>query len=361
MNSTRRDVIIIGAGLAGLNAAIGFRKRGFSVALFEQGQFPMHKVCGEYLSLESWNHLVSRVPELASLDLPVIDQLMLSLDSGQVLKSKLPLGGIGISRFVLDHLLVQTAKTMGVEVFEATKVQDWQYDQVKDSFQVNSLQGEYEAKLLVGAFGKRSNMDRIMNRKFRNKPVPYMAVKYHVNYPIEKNQIALHQFKNGYCGISAVEEGKACLCYLAKSEEVKKAGGIPAFEQKVMHQNPYLKEIWEKATFLWDKPLSIAGFAFYPKSIIDDNVPMIGDAAGIIPPLAGNGMSMAIHASELLVSTYSPMLEGKETRGEVERRYMGLWNATFSRRLSVGRLLQYFFEKEWLMKALMFSLNPLPF
>ncbi|MBC7511814.1 MAG: FAD-dependent oxidoreductase, partial [Ferruginibacter sp.] len=54
MNDTQQyDITIIGGGLAGLALAIQLVKKGYSVALFEKEQYPFHKVCGEYISLES--------------------------------------------------------------------------------------------------------------------------------------------------------------------------------------------------------------------------------------------------------------------------------------------------------------------
>jgi flavin-dependent dehydrogenase len=47
------DLVVCGGGLAGLSAALMAGRMGFSVALVEKKTYPFHKVCGEYLSLES--------------------------------------------------------------------------------------------------------------------------------------------------------------------------------------------------------------------------------------------------------------------------------------------------------------------
>ena len=68
------DVCVIGGGLAGLALSIQLSKLGYAVALFEKEQFPFHKVCGEYISLESWDFIVSLGLPLAEMQLPVISK-----------------------------------------------------------------------------------------------------------------------------------------------------------------------------------------------------------------------------------------------------------------------------------------------
>src|SRR5687767_13939717 len=92
------DVGIIGGGLAGLSASIVLAKAGYSVILFEKETYPFHKVCGEYISLESWDFLISLGLQLDSLNPPLINNLLLTSPDGSLLKQKLPLGGFGISR-----------------------------------------------------------------------------------------------------------------------------------------------------------------------------------------------------------------------------------------------------------------------
>jgi hypothetical protein len=61
----------------------------------------------------------------------------------------------------------------------------------------------------------------------------------------------------------------------------------------VLSQNPYLKEIctW---SLQFDKPLTISQVSF-EENCVDDHILMIGDTAGLIHPMCGNGMAMAIH------------------------------------------------------------------
>ena len=50
--NNRREVLILGGGLAGLTSAIHLLKLGLQVTVIEKNNYPKHKVCGEYISNE---------------------------------------------------------------------------------------------------------------------------------------------------------------------------------------------------------------------------------------------------------------------------------------------------------------------
>src|SRR5437762_3669846 len=104
------DVAIVGGGLAGLALSIQLSKKGYAVVLFEKEKYPFHKVCGEYISLESWDFIMGLGLNLEQLNLPIIKKLVVSSPNGKYIEEKLPLGGFGISRYTLDHELSKIAK-----------------------------------------------------------------------------------------------------------------------------------------------------------------------------------------------------------------------------------------------------------
>src|SRR5215213_1143856 len=116
------DVAVIGGGLAGLAISILLAKSGRSVILFEKEKYPFHKVCGEYVSLESWNFLNQLGVPLPEMSLPIIDTLFLTSPNGNAFKTKLPLGGFGISRYYLDSVLVNNSKKIGFSILEENKI-----------------------------------------------------------------------------------------------------------------------------------------------------------------------------------------------------------------------------------------------
>ncbi len=112
METNRRtyQCAIVGGGLAGLCLAIQLADKGISVILFEKNSYPFHKVCGEYISMESWDFLNELGLSLDDLNLPRITELGISSENGFMLNTSLPLGGFGISRYSLDNYLYEIAR-----------------------------------------------------------------------------------------------------------------------------------------------------------------------------------------------------------------------------------------------------------
>jgi flavin-dependent dehydrogenase len=338
-------------------------RAGYSTIVLEKEKYPFHKVCGEYVSFESWNFLQELGVALSDMALPHISRVMVSSPNGKSLEHTLPLGGFGISRYTLDDTLAGIAKKEGVILAEETKVADVVYR--NNSFMIFSSAGETEATVAAGAFGKRSNLDVKWKRHFTqvkpNKLNHYLGVKYHVKTKFPEDLIALHNFDSGYCGISAIEEGKYCLCYLTKGENIKKSqNNIRLMEENILMKNPFLKKIFSESEFLYESPLTISRISFNKKSQVENHVLMIGDASGMITPLCGNGMSMALHGSKLAFEEINQFFQKKTSRFELETQYIQQWEKYFGNRLQTGRLIQGFFGDETLSNLLISFLKPFP-
>ncbi|MEZ0542799.1 NAD(P)/FAD-dependent oxidoreductase [Fibrella arboris] len=346
-----QDVIIIGGGLAGLISSIELARAGFTVTLIERKTYPFHKVCGEYVSNEVRPYLESLGVDLDSLGAARITDFWLSAPSGKLLTAPLDLGGFGVSRYVLDHQLYQLGLAAGVDFRLGHRVDAVLFG--NDQFTVTLANGHtLAARLVLGTFGKRSKLDKTLDRAFMQRPSPFVGVKYHitgVDFP--KDVIALHNFPDGYCGMSAIEENKYCLCYLTTRANLRTHGTIPAMEKAILHQNPHLRAVFESGTFLYDRPEVINEISFAPKQAVDNHILMVGDAAGLITPLCGNGMAMAIHGAKLASGLANRFLRNELTRADLERTYQTNWSALFSRRLWVGRTVQQLFGQSWLSEA----------
>ncbi len=346
------NLAIIGGGLAGLSLAILQAKAGKKVVLFEKKQYPFHRVCGEYISMESWDFVEQLGLNLSALNLPIINKLIVTDTNGGQLKSDLDLGGFGISRYNLDFELSKIAKNLGVHLLENTTVLNAQ--QKEDIFEIKTNHQNYFAQNCTGAFGKRSNLDISWNRNFISKHKAslnqYVGIKYHIQYPFAKDTIALHNFKDGYCGISAIENNQYCLCYLTKASNLKKADNdIAKMQNIILSQNPFLKDIFTNARFIWDKPEVISNISFEAKEQKINGISLIGDAAGLITPLCGNGMSMAFH---------SALLVHQSLLNQHSNTYQTNWNNHFKTRLQVGRYIQSMFGNTQLTSLFLTILKP---
>jgi flavin-dependent dehydrogenase len=356
------DIGIIGGGLAGLSLSILLAHKGYRVSLFEKEAYPFHKVCGEYISMESWDFLVGLGLPLENWNLPMIHQLFITAPNGESISEKLPLGGFGISRYKLDAALADIAKSAGVEIFENTKVHDIGFED--GNHKIRTSGGLFIVKIACACYGKKSNLDVKWKRSFllQDESQNYVGVKYHVKANIPEHEIALHNFQGGYCGISKIEDGKYCLCYLTKSENLRNSqSSIPVMEDKILKKNPALRKLLDEVVVLYEEPVTISQISFSEKTQIEQHVLCIGDAAGMITSLCGNGMSMALHASKIAAEIIPSFLENKISREEMEESYQKKWNHQFARRLRTGRMIQSFFGKTFWSIFLIRALKPFPF
>ena len=355
-----KEVLIIGGGLAGLTAAIHLSKIGFQITVVEKNEFPKHKVCGEYISNEVLPYLNWLDLKIANLYPATITKLEFSTVNGKTIKSILPLGGFGISRYTLDEYLYKKAIANGCKIIQDL-VEGIAFED--EAFIVTTSNNTIlKAKIVIGAFGKRSIIDQKLNRNFIHKKSPWLAVKGHYSGDFPSDLVGLHNFKGGYCGVSKVEGDVINICYLADYETFKKFKNVEEYQNNVVSQNPHLKTIFEKSNLLFEKPLTIGQISFEKKQAVENHVLMIGDTAGLIHPLCGNGMAMAIHSakivSELVEKYYTNEIK---SRNELEEKYIQEWNFNFKKRLKMGRLLSNLLQKQKLSGVLMRILIGFPF
>ena len=337
------QVIIIGGGLAGLMNACLLAKAGIQCLIIEKKSYPFHKVCGEFISNEVRRFLISQELYPSQLAPPQINRLMISATDGSYQHLDLPLGGFGVSRFQLDNFWFHQATKLGVDFRLNTTVSSIKFQSGVHTLKTSD-HDTLQAEVVIGAYGKRSSLDQQLQRPFMSKRSAYLGVKYHFKGDWEEDLIALHSFDHGYCGISRIEDGKVNLCYLSSRENLKQTADIKGLEAQVLQKNPHIATVLNDFTPLFDKPLVINEVSFQPKQSIVDHILMSGDTAGLITPLCGNGMAMAIHSAVLLAPKIARYFSDKQySRGQLESEYSRQWNQYFSRRLTAGRYLQRLF------------------
>lgn len=347
------DVVIVGAGLAGLTAALELYRLGFEVALVEKNTFPKHKVCGEYISNEVRPYLESLGVDLSDSD--SISHLSYSTLRGTTVSVKLPLGGFGISRHALDHRLWQGCLDSGIDCF-VDKAEKIQYKTSEGGQLIGLVEltenPTLKTKVILAAYGKRSSLDKRLSRPFATVKSPWVALKEHYHSDVfEAGKVELHSFKGGYCGLSKTETGSVNLCFLIHQDRLKQGATREAVHQ-VLAENPQLNTFLGHAKPLFERPLSIAQIAFGSKSCEQDHILFIGDSAGLIHPLCGNGMAMAIHAAKECCHLVASFLQNELDRRTMEKKYKAIWQKQFKTRLLAGKYIQSLVQREHLSERL---------
>lgn len=347
------DAAIIGGGPAGCSAAITLAQSGLRVALFEAKTYPHDKLCGEFLSPEC-TILLDRlgVGEALRASGPIaIENVRFSAPDGATWHASLPGVAWGLSRKTLDATLAKRARAVGVAVHEATTVRavtgnlrnGFELDMRSAGVAQAAASGKdsvTHARLVIAAHGKRSNLDRALKRRFVDQHQPFVALKSHFAGPALPARIELHGFRGGYCGFSECEGGVANVCLLAHESVFKQAEGIDAFVRWMCAQNTRLADWLSHATQIDTRWISIAQVPFVDKRVVVDDVWMAGDAAGLIAPLAGDGIAMALHGGQLAALHAAAFLLGHLSEVESTRRYEHAWRREFGARMRLGRMLQ---------------------
>jgi flavin-dependent dehydrogenase len=334
------DAIAIGAGLSGCSAAIQLAKLGYRVLLLEQSHYPMHKLCGEFLSVEVTEAFANLgiLEQVHKIGAYPIHRAYLTTSDGASFRSPLPSSALGLSRYQLDLMLFERAQALNVTCIDNTKVTGVKGN-LTEGFTVSSSKGEFSGRLVLGAFGKRSSLDRSLNRKFIQKRSPWIAYKGHFTGVDIGDVIELHSFPNGYCGLSQIETGEINVCWIAHERVMKEtthpALGIP----ESLAKNPVLADRFRHMQRTSPSLQGLSQISFARKGNFYNDICMIGDTAGMITPLCGDGMAMALRSAEIAVPFVNQFLEQQISEIAFKQQYEIAWKKEFQKRLQLGRIM----------------------
>jgi Dehydrogenases (flavoproteins) len=220
----------------------------------------------------------------------------------------------------------------------------------------------YRSKVVLAALGKRSSLDRDLKIEPLQRS-PWTAWKMHFHQAeFPAHEVHLHNFPGGYAGLSRVEEGRINMASLLHQSYLRP--GRPAWPQvkNALAQNPHLRAFFASAEALLSQPVAISQLDYGTRPQVAQGVLLLGDTAGMIHPLSGNGMAMAMGSAQLAAAAVEPFLSGLGSRLQMEAQYRHSWQAQYRRRLQVSRLLRRFFaasqRSEWALR-LALGLPPL--
>jgi flavin-dependent dehydrogenase len=278
--------------------------------------------------------------DLASLGAAPLETLQWTTTWGSEFSAELLPGGVGLSRLRLDEGLATRAEALGAEIVRAAEVRAVTFQGSHFSVRTKTL--EFQARVVIGSYGKRSRLDR--SRHPAGKHSDYVAVKHHYVGEFPKSLVSLNSFPGGYCGISRVEGDGINVCYLARASAIRAHGGLPGFERRVLRSNHALSARLDVLRPLHDRPLAIAQVDFSKKAPVADHMLMVGDAAQLVHPFLGNGIALALRSAMVGAHAISMFLNGAISRQALERDYAASWRSSVSLRAALGRALHPLFE-----------------
>ena len=295
-NSTRK-VVIIGGGFAGLSCAIGLAKQGHQVTVFEREKSTKRKVCGEYLS-PSGVYLAHKLgfTDILKNYKPVVGMNLIAPNLRLVTTNFPFSAGLSLNREQFEKDLFELAQSLGVRIFRGEPVQSIDY--IHDGWMV---EGE-SYDLLIGADGRNSFVSKSLglHQDIEEKKVAlHFYVTRKSNFQRRGEMIVLGD--GGYIGINPINESEDNVSWVGPASMIKDAKGKDQFIKALLH-HPRLIELYSKEAKI--SPVSaVTNIRHNVSNVIAKNAALIGDAAGFIDPLTGEGMTRAYEAVWILLES----------------------------------------------------------
>ncbi|MGO4548766.1 NAD(P)/FAD-dependent oxidoreductase [Paenibacillus sp. 2TAB23] len=339
------DAAVLGAGLAGSSLAKSLAGQGWDTLLLDRKPFPRHKVCGEFLSPESQSTLdaVGLGNTIFALDPVRISLIRLIFENGAELEIPLPGPALGLSRYSLDSALHHAAEQAGASLWTATTVTAIR--SAKHGFSVdikqNGQSGTVEARTVIAAWGANGHAGLPGYRQQDSSKPSYIGVKSHFRALALEPVIELYFFRGGYMGICPVEGGILNVSALLRRDAFSPAGqSVLSMIKAAARRNPRLNRKLALAEAVPGTQAAVAPVQLSRKLATWEGLPLLGDSAAMIPPLCGDGMSMALRSASICAPLADRCLRGELSAAEWEQAYSRSIRKAFKGPLQWGRFLQ---------------------
>ncbi len=362
IQNLKSKILVVGAGPAGASLAIRLAKENHDVTLIEREKFPRPKLCGEFISPECFRHFreLGVFNEMCEGGGDRIAETIFYAPNGKSVGiptrwfDKNESGALSFSRAEMDFIMLEKAKSCGVEVLEETSVAGLLLEKgaVRGVGTRSKNSGTILADLTIDATGRANILSKFLKKsrdgsgeqkteirhpesKVKNRLVGFKTHLKNVN--LEKGRCEIYFFRGGYGGLSYVENNLANFCFLIEAEAVKQfnsdAGQII---ENLVFQNERARETLANSEAVHDwLAVSVEGFG--RKNLNPaKNLFAVGDAGAFIDPFTGSGMLMALESAEILARVI-----GESSASEqIGEKYAAAHARRFQKRLFVCSILR---------------------
>ncbi|MES2996891.1 MAG: hypothetical protein V4733_08785 [Verrucomicrobiota bacterium] len=304
-----RTVNIAGGGLAGLALAAGLRRHGVPVIVREAGDYPRHRVCGEFISGTDPATLETLGIVDCFQDAVTLREVTWHRRGEIISRFRLAQPALGISRYRLDHALRDRVVKLGGEVIAGSRQK------------ASADEGN------VWAAGRIP------------QPGPWIGLKCHFENIDLTGDLEMHLAGNGYVGLARIGEGRVNVCGLFRVDRALRAKGPELlFAYLRAAGNELLVERLQTASGDGISFCVVAGFRFGRQKAALSRC-AVGDAESMIPPFTGNGMSMAFQSAEAALDPLEHWSRGGQSWYECTEMIRQRLRKCFHRRMCAAAVM----------------------
>jgi menaquinone-9 beta-reductase len=351
----RVDVAIAGAGPAGLAAAIHAARAGLAVAVFDREELPRDKACGEGLmppGLRALERLGVR-SQLTADDCAPIRGIRYLQEDGSMLEGRLPEeGGLGIRRTALARVLLARARQVGVSVHARTAVRA--HRRSSSAIEVETDAGRVEAAVLVAADGLASPLRAAEGLDLPGRGPRRFGMRQHVRLRPWTDFVEVHLSERLEAYVTPAGAERVGVAFLWEDGRVPPQISWPALLTRVPALAEHLGDAEADST-----PRGAGPLHRRVRARVRPRFVLLGDAAGYVDAITGEGLSLALVSAEAL-GRCLPDAVARSGEPAAFAPYLATCRREYGRYAFVAGTLLALARRPWLRRATLGALGRRP-